>query len=179
MTKRTPRPGIEPGSPAWQAGILTTILTRIVYPSNTTRNTISQFIPHYLLTSHIHTHPPPNTFIYDSLRYVHNHYLLYRPRRHIYPLLFHDESRSALSLTNTIQWNIRLLFFHRVSFLWLNMMHPRNTSRKSVYTRIKYLYFRLEISPPPSAKKGFCIALGDLYISFQAYTSPCRVKKLF
>ena len=27
--KRSPRPGIEPGSPAWQAGILTTILSRI------------------------------------------------------------------------------------------------------------------------------------------------------
>ena len=27
--KNTPRPGIEPGSPAWQAGILATILSRI------------------------------------------------------------------------------------------------------------------------------------------------------
>lgn len=29
INKKAPRPGIEPGSPAWQAGILTTILTRI------------------------------------------------------------------------------------------------------------------------------------------------------
>ena len=42
--KKAPRPGIEPGSPAWQAGILTTILTRICL---STLLTFIQLKPHF------------------------------------------------------------------------------------------------------------------------------------
>ena len=45
--KKAPRPGIEPGSPAWQAGILTTILTRISLSVFTPTSPIKCSHPHY------------------------------------------------------------------------------------------------------------------------------------